>query len=130
MLTDSTKVEPVYKSSSNLMLITFWSKSLSGTGKRGFKFTYDSDEPQGKFFSIKKNFKGTTTTTILFFFQLAVEFSRTKKVLYHLRKISRVFFANGNFKGKNLIIEPSHFTLTMHESVTEPEVVLLNTVQF
>lgn len=47
MLTGASKVEPVYKSSSNLMLVTFWSKTLSGAGKRGFKFTYDSDEPQG-----------------------------------------------------------------------------------
>ncbi|KAK6644342.1 hypothetical protein RUM43_000609 [Polyplax serrata] len=46
MLTGASKVEPVYKSSSNLMLVTFWSKTLSGAGKRGFKFTYDSDEPQ------------------------------------------------------------------------------------
>ena len=92
MLTDSTKVEPVYKSSSNLMLITFWSKSLSGTGKRGFKFTYDSDEPQGKFFSIKKNFKGTTTTTILFFFSSLRWNSPGQRRYYIISEKSHEFF--------------------------------------
>lgn len=48
ILRGSDKIEQVYKSSTHKMGIHFWSRTLVMYGKRGFKFTYNSDEPEGK----------------------------------------------------------------------------------